>query len=682
MAYEDRVSNEVSTVKFGGLNTRDNPIYMPEDHSPYSINVDPLPLGSARSRLGFARLSGIAGDSPGAIVYSPVEDIVPADAIAYLPKIASAEAFLICSRAGQLWQRKLAPSEVWTAGRFPVSAGAPINSAVGRFYDGTTFFGSSLFCANGQDEPFIVTGVASDVWWTLPYKSITRLVGTTLGAALIIEISAHGMKSGDVVMFTGISNITWSALNNIGFRVKVINSGSFNLLDSDLVTVKATGGDWPNVPTPDFASARTMLVGIKRWPKAVYSDTQADQVKGYLEDWDNPDAGVGGPWGTANATGWPAAIAISGSGLSMQAYAYGFAADPDRVDVSELGEPTHFGRTDMVVTDPVAEPGIDGWQFWCNRGDGDRVTGVIKMYAYTVVMKGKTTHLYVDDDQANLALSGSLSVGNAGPGSFGMVGGELFFWDMASGPKRLSSVQEYGDIAPGDLGDVIPVEIRSVTKGTENKIRFVHDRDNRCVRWFVCVDGSLVCNRVFVYFYTYDRWAVYDGPYAECSGVCASTGASGDGNALYASRLNGEIVNLGSGYMDGLDENDDGVPIRSTYRTKWLSWPGVSWTGRNIFADVMVGGLGLGDATIKIGHDFTDVPNILAEPELAIGSVGAGYDFAEYEVDDYGSSSPMLMRYNLEGQGNVHQIGIDSTSIYPWEIHAISLEIAVRGKRP
>jgi hypothetical protein len=159
-------------------------------------------------------------------------------------------------------------------------------------------------------------------------------------------------------------------------------------------------------------------------------------------------------------------------------------------------------------------------------------------------------------------------------------------------------------------------------------------------------------------------------------------GITGDGNALYASRLNGEIVTLNSGYFDGLDANEAPVPVRTVYQTKWLSWPGLSWTGRNIFADMLIGRIGLGDAALSIGYDFSGDPNIAAEPELVLGSTGAGYDVARYDLDDYGATSPMLIRYNLEGQGNVFQLQVGSTSIYPWEIHAISLEIAARGKRP
>jgi hypothetical protein len=671
-------------VVFGGANSRDNSIQIADNQASFIKNVIPLPSGSAASRNGFACIQKDgADDTPGSIP-DPETQVIPADALIHLPRIVDEKAYLICVRNGKIWQHDIGAGTAWLDGEFPL-AGTDLCAATGRYYDGVSFYGASAFCVTGRDEPFLITGEGSGDWWTATGTALTEMTGATVGNPVVIKRTAHGLADGDIIRFSGVTETNWSSLNNRSFRIEKIDADRFYLLDPDLDRIVTTGGTWVTVASP-VGTIKTGILGVKRWPHLKYAIDSTRQY-GYPSRWDNP-TDTGDPWGTGNVPDWPSGIAIFGQGLLMQAFAWGFLTDPDRIDVSMLGEPAHFGNADVDAANEaasVAEPGIDGGYFYCQRGDGDRVTGVLPMFTHKVVFKTRTTTVWSGDFGSTdnpLHQVGVFTNGNANSKSYGVVGGEVFFWDPVHGPKVLRAVQEYGDIAPSDLGEAIPVEVKRVTQAYIDRIRFVHDRVNRRVMWFAPVDGSSTNNFVFVYYYLTKQWTFFDGAYSQCSDAVSTSSAASEGECLYASRLNGQIVRLDQGFTDGLDYAGDPVPVASQYNTKWFMWPGLSWAARLLFADVVCGNAGLGDAKIEVAFDFSTAFNVQAEPEASLGAPTAGYDHGLYDSGGlYDQASQSMIRMNLDGSGNLYQIRVSANSIRPWQIHMMGLEIAARGKR-
>ena len=674
--YRDRLQS--TQVRFGGVNTRDSVTDLPPNASPYARNVVAFPAGSVKSRKGFSGLIKADGetiDTPGA-----VDEDNPILGLAGLQRASDSEDFLVCSRGGAIWQRRMTGGGEWFDTMMPVAAGGELNAAMGRFLDAADVYHEAVaFCCTGVDEPFIVTGLEPGSYWSDAAKAIAQLTGAAMGAAIAIKITAHGLATGDVVSFSGLVAADWTALNGNGYRIEKIDADNFYLLDNALARVKATGGAWSTIVSPT-GTAKIGLLGILRWPKGKYS-TSADRQYGYPARWDDPDDDGSLPWGTTEPASWPRALSIFGQGLEMRAYAYGFQDDPSRVDVSMLGEPSNFLKVDVDAADEAAATTSpeDGGYFYVTRGDGDIVTGAAQVYGYLVFTKKSKLTLWTGGfglAEGGLQMVATLPVGNANPKSMGVVGSELFFWDPVHGPKRLAAVQEYGDLAPGDLGDMIPDEIAAITPQTDDKIRFVHDRADRCVKWFVCSGGSTTCNRALVYYYALNEWQVWDGAYCECVDAVASEVASEIGWRQYGARHDGSVVYLDQGYEDG-----PGMAIASEYRTKWFAMPDILYGARPLFIDVIYGELGNGDSEVKIAYDFSNDLEISSELDFARGEHAVGYDYGLYDDGLYDASSQMLLRHNLEGDGSLFQLIVRSDTTTPWQIVSASIEIAVRGKR-
>lgn len=674
MAYRDRISER---IRFGGVNTRDAVIDLPPNASPYARNVVAVPTGAVRSRNGFSVLMyGESPDTPG-----DVDADVPPRGLALMSRISDGRDYLICARGGRIWQRDTSTGEAWfDAGMPVVDAGGELNVAMGRFLDASgTYHEAALFCCTGQDEPFIMTGAASDAVWSDDAKAVDELTGAAENAAVAIKITAHGLTTGDVVSFSGITALSWTALNGNNYRIEKIDADRFYLLDASLSRVNATGGAWSTIASPSGV-AKIGLLAALRWPKGKYS-AGSDRKYGYPARWDDPDDDSSLPWGTGEPASWPRALSIFGEGLTMRAYAYGFPDDPSRVDVSMLGEPSNFLKVDIegADEDAVTDSPEDGGYFYVTRGDGDVVTGAAMVYGYLVFAKKKTITLWTGSfgmESGGLQMIAALPVGNANPKSMLTIGNELFFWDPIHGPKRLAAVQEYGDLAPSDLALSIPDELAAITPGTSDKIRAIHDRADRCVKWFVCSGGSESNNRVLAYYYTTNEWQVWDGAYCECVDAAASEVASDDGWRQYGARHDGQVVMLDIGYEDG-----DGVAIASEYRTKWFAMPDILRGARPLFVDVVYGEIGNGESQIAIAYDFSSDAESLSEVDFVRGSLSKGYDYGVYDEGTYDDASQLIIRHNLDGDGSMFQLVIRSNSTTPWQIVGAAIEIAVRGKR-
>jgi len=373
MGYEDRVPNQMTTIRFKGLNTQDNPMAIKDFEAASLLNVEFEPAFSIRKRRGFAVLtdSGDAVDVPGGSG--------PVDGIGYLPKISDGASYLICERAGNVYQRKLAAGEEWEEGYHITTVGAKMSSTVARYYVGETFYGESLFCTNGEDEPYIVTGVAPASYWTGADTAVDQLHGGVATTELSVEIGTHGLADGDMVHFHDIDDSDWLALNGLTFRAEVIDADNFYLWDASLTRQEVPAGETWGSPAAD-GECDIGLAGIKRWPRAEYASPAG--TYGYPARWDDPNDDDNAGWPEGDVQDWPKGIVAVGQGLGMRCLTWGFDLDKDRIDYSELGNPHNFAKAsiwDDNANEAAAatNPPIDGGYFYCQRGDGDEVTGVI-----------------------------------------------------------------------------------------------------------------------------------------------------------------------------------------------------------------------------------------------------------------------------------------------------------------
>lgn len=680
MGYRARVQQRIS---FGGVVTRLPASRVGDSQSPLARNVFTYPADTLQPRRGFVALKaadGVTDDNPGA-----VDDEVPIVGMAILSRVSDLEDYLVCSRGGSVWQRRMSGGGEWFEVGVPVASGGELNAATGRFLDGDEqYHDAALFCCTGVDEPFIIVGKEPGAAWAVDDKAIDELTGASSGSPISVKITAHGLETGDFVWFDGLTAASWTTLNDRPLRIEKIDADRFYLLEAALGRVTASGGAWSTFALP-AGTARIGNLAALRWPKGKYS-TGSDRRYGYPARWDDPDDDGSLPWGTGEPASWPKAIAIFGEGLAMRAYACGFADDTSRVDVSMLGEPSNFLKVDVDAADEASatDSPEDGGYFYVTRGDGDDVTGMAKVYDYMVFAKSKVLTLWTGAfglTDGGLQMVASLPVGNANFKSIGVVGNDLYFWDPVSGPKRLSTVQQYGDLAIADLARDIPDEILAITPHTSHKIRMLHDRANQCVKWFVCSGGSTSCNRVLVYYYTLDQWHIWTGLYSQCVDAVGSEVASDDGWQQYGARHSGEVVRLDVGNVDGLDDGA-GVPVDAEYRTKWYQIPSLLNIVRPLFIDIAYGENGRGDCAIGVVYDNSDELVVDAELEFSRGASAAGYDRGLYDSGGvYDETSRLLLRHNLDGAGSMFQLIFTSASASPWQITDAVVDVAVRGER-
>jgi hypothetical protein len=198
--------------------------------------------------------------------------------------------------------------------------------------------------------------------------------------------------------------------------------------------------------------------------------------------------------------------------------------------------------------------------------------------------------------------------------------------------------------------------------------------------WWVPVNGETSNSRVFVYYYTTDDWTIFEGSFAECDCIVPTTSAGGEGVQVYGGRQNGEVVQLATGVVDGQSEGSD-VGIDGYYITKWYTWPELGYKARPLWVDVVTGDDGIGEAVIEIAYDFSDTWTATGEPSSIFGTQPCLWDYGLWDTMLWDAVGKSLIRYGLEGVGNLFRFRISDDGTLSFQVHLMNVELAAKGKR-
>lgn len=666
MTTREKVTGPPTLVLFRGLNERDSEIGIEKDQSPDLLNVDPVPRGAIRSRRGFRVFTDAGGDPD-----------IPAgsgalDCLLYLPKYTDSRNWLYTVRSGKLLQRVIAAGEEWSSGEFPVASAARYSSALARFYDGATDHGEALYVVNGENEPFILTGELEANWWGTTGTSITQLHGGGAGTTLEVEVTGHGLDSGSIIKLSSIADSDWSSLNGQVFRTETKDANTFYLLDASLTRQAVPVGETWGSPAGDgeFDSG---FIGARRWPRAANGDgTPGSGVRGYPSRWDDPNEDGNTYWPRGNTQDWPSGLSRVGPRL----HAYGFELDPERVDYSALEMWDHFTFEDIDEVSPTPNAALDGGFYYVHRGEGDKVTAVFQFDDYTIAMKTRKTVVFTgaahDLDDVKV-----FPFGNANPRSWEIVGRDVYCWDPDRGPRRLSFVENAGDIDVASVGWPIPDKIAAALGEYKDQICCTHDVVNGRVIFWVPYDGSSTCEAALVYYYETDDWTFYTGRWTQISQAVYSH----ENRALYGARLNGEAVTLGVGSYDGVDDEDDQVAINAYYVTRWIFAPGIEYKERPVLLDVVYGEDGVGQSSVQIGYDYESTYQDIDTIDRQLGSPGSGYGSAVYGTAVYGESGRQIIRYRPLDLGFMLRLKFSNNATTAFGVIAAKFDLRAKGTR-
>lgn len=570
MPYSDKM--QIPPVVFYGLDTHSNEVFGNQTGAAYVRNMDFRPVGGMKKRAGLTEIT-IDGSRN-----SPVGTVDSVDTVMALHKQDAGDAFLVAVR-GAVPSRTELDTTGWVELHARMEAGAVWVGQVGPFteFDPTTsanYKGECLYMVNGEDEPFIITGDTAQTYEET--ISNTSIASTGIGTAITVTLSSApagaALANGDWVVITGAAGVLGTVLNNVPFRIEVISTTSFYLLESDGSRYLA-----PNAGAVSPAGSTNLRPqAIRRWPKLNYNATVANQITGYPDRWEDPDAAGGSTWPAGGDPDWPAGICLVGEGAYQRMFAYGFDKDPDRLDFSELGVPWHFGYADYEGV--VTSAGEDGGFLYVNRGDGDRIIGVREFLGYTVVFKQQRIYIYSGSPGDGWALVRTLDTGAVSDRSIIQVGNQLMYWSM-SGPRALSATEAYGDLATSGLAYICHEEVKKVTESAVRKIFAFHDYDNERVLWFAPYDGSTSTDMVFAHYYASpdapDRWSQFDGEYAEVNAMAEIGPPLAQTRRVYAASRHHHVYLANAGTTDGIEgytvayDGGSGTPFTVGETVSW-----------------------------------------------------------------------------------------------------------------
>jgi hypothetical protein len=286
-------------------------------------------------------------------------------------------------------------------------------------------------------------------------------------------------------------------------------------------------------------------------------------------------------WGSNH---WPRFMRLIALGRGSRMHAWGFANDKSKVAYSEMDVPWNYLRSQVDFPGDSAQPLIDGGYYYARRGDGDEVTSVVDMFSYTVVFKRHVTLIYTGDpgDESGWLLSAEFPIGCVGDRAWVKVGNDLFFWSE-DGPRSLSAVQEYGDLAQAQLAIKISEDVTGITPDAYERICCYHDIPNMRVVWFVPRTGATNNDTAYVYYYQTNRWTTWSGARCEMMDVLS----------IKPTALNTERV-IGGSYDKGLVQHNSGYAdvaesVAADYTTDWIRFGEVSDGSRSLWLDVFFG---------------------------------------------------------------------------------------------
>jgi len=394
-----------------------------------------------------------------------------------------------------------------------------------------------------------------------------------------------------------------------------------------------------------------------------------DWVKGYPASW--------------AAGNWPTHMRLISLGHGSRMYAWGFAANPNMIAYSELNVPYNFMYYNML-SGAAAQPLLDGGDALISGGDGDKIVAVADMFSYKVIFKRRKTLIYTGDpgntydDNFPWQLQTEFPVGCVSDRAWVKVGNDIMFW-AEDGPRTLSAVQEYGDLAQSNLAFKINDQVRGVAPGHHERIRCYHDITNMRVIWYYPSPGATANNAAYVHYYNDGEWSKWSGPSTEMVDVeVVRTTAEQYDRVIGGSAENG-VVQLEAGLVDA-DIDDDDVDIAAEYYTNWINMGEVSDATRSLVLDVIFGDGGTGVNIYyqtDLNTDWTQVERL----ERSIGGGGTRWGSFAWGSAPWGATSRAIQRYEFGSLFNIVRLKFSKTGSTGFEIMGFRIEARMKGLR-
>lgn len=509
----------------------------------------------------------------------------------------------------------------------------------------------------------------------------TLLLGTVVGpASLIAPLYDPTSENGWLYIFTAAGVVKRTEMPGT-FTLETLTAPGGDSFPTERGIVAATApyidGDGNSAPNPSLYVPRSDGLPLIFSGGPAATDAVVMRVGGY------EDAGAVPP--TTGLTGAPAAwetdpprvMRLVGLGRGSRLYAAGFAADPKRVDYSEMDVPHNFLRQDVM--DPsVFLPELDGGYFYVNKGDDDAIVDIADMYGYTVILMKRSIAIYTGDpgtdDHQQVAC---YNVGCVGPNAWKKVGNDIFFWSD-DGPRTLSAVQEYGDLQHANIAEnTIKGDVTGINPTSFNKIVCLHDTVRSRVLWFAPDTGENDNTIVFAYYYNEQRFSRWYGEGAEITAASAIRTDTTRAQRCIGADADGNIVEMFE-YLGDLGE-----PIDASYTTKWMFGDSdIGQTNRELWIDIIYGIEGQGDCLIEYETDLKGTWTPLTRATKMFG--GQGTICGAFVCGDgsvCGASSRSYVRYEANALFNMIRLRFSSNSSIPWGIMGFRIEGRKKGAR-
>lgn len=415
--------------------------------------------------------------------------------------------------------------------------------------------------------------------------------------------------------------------------------------------------------------------------------TMAAAVASDAQDWPAGSYGTGGSgtgtpgYPAAWVDDWPSNIAIINKGLGADALrlqAWGFS-ERDRIDYSELGVPTNFLRSNVDDEGAPAQVELDGGYYYVGRGDGDDIAAIEAMYGYTVVFKKKRLFLLPSDPGASdFGVSAVYDVGALSRRSVLRFGNDIAFWS-ATGPRLLSSVDQYGDLKHSNIGWEVQPEIDQITGARHDEIVCINDQDRNRLVWYAPSGATAQNSKCLVFYYDQPRWTVFNGAYAAMSDVFVVGREGGQSQNIYGVGYDGSVYEIGSA------ADDSGTAIESYYYTSWINFGAISDAARSLWLDLLFGAAGDLGATIEYEQDFTGILIEVETPRKLIGGQGFRWDDPNAAWDDdrfaWDQAGKGIRSSGMPGISNMVRLKFSSDGSGGYELLGFRIEARQKGPR-
>jgi len=412
---------------------------------------------------------------------------------------------------------------------------------------------------------------------------------------------------------------------------------------------------------PLIAIGQTLATGdVIALPAAAQGDgTDFSGTHGYPPEWvDN----------------WPTHMRLMSLGRGSRMWAWGFPDNKSRAAYSIMNIPFGFTYFNIDSVSPAPRPLEDGGYTPIRLGDGDKLISVVDMFSYYVFFKRDKTFIFTGDPgDTDWNMNAQFPVGCVSDGAWQKVGNDIFFW-ANDGLHSLSAVQEYGDLAYGNMSFKISNIIQKITPGNQERIVSYHDKNNlRCI-WFVPEAGSESNDRCYVYYYDQKKWSQWDGKFSNMMDVLFLSPNSQNYDRIIGASVEDGVVLLQSGFND-IDDD-----IESDHMTPWHSFGSVADGTRAMSLDVFFGDGGP-DCDIEYQTDLNDTWYPVTRTVKSIGGAGTTWGNFKWEDANWGDTARSHIRYELTALFDMIRLRFKKTGDTGYEVMGYKLELSQKGVR-